>query len=714
MQLKCQKCAAELEPVPEFYECRRCRARWPVVGNIPRFFQDDNYYWGEVERQEAKQLLEDARRDSWIGAVRKHFPDRVMNISILDLQRAAWLPLLGLPKDAIALDIGSGYGAITHSLACSLSEVYSVEAIPERIEFTQTRLQQEGLKNVHLIQASAIKLPFFEESFDLVVANGVLEWVGEWDLEGDPRAAQLRFLTAAHGVLKEDGVMVVGIENRFGYGCFLGQLDHSGIPYTSLVPRRLATYVLRRDRSAHRRTVLNARREYRTYTYSARGYRKLLKQAGFKQVTLFWADAGYNQPYTLIPLSAPREIRKHFREQLVHPGNPSKMTWLRRVKEAVAAFGIPRWVLPDFVIVASKSANRNDEVQEWLRGELRRAFGHKSEGGTMPGEIVFSSKTHAFSSKHALRFVQPRWLGDRAVAKAHVRMPSWFEGQPAELANITLVRDHLAAAQKPPIRVPKPLGSHRSGSTLFYLESSASGTQFSTMVRKPGYFEDLATVQRDLSRIINASLELTELMQTCNGVSPIDPSWYEIPEDLNKLPGLCRRLEGLRYFSNLPPESSKTCVQHVDFAVENIFLEPQSSVIEVIDWEHLAAGLPPLYDVFQFISSLAYIDPRKRRPTVESKEDFYKASFADSFLSGNRLGQVIGDHVVQACRRLRISPDCVPSLLAEYLLIRLRYCRVRSITADPTPLALLRFYLEADQPLFGMLPVRAREPRHQS
>jgi ubiquinone/menaquinone biosynthesis C-methylase UbiE len=125
-----------------------------------------------------------------------------------------------LNEDATALDIGSGYGAITHALARAAKEVYSVEAIPERVEFTSIRLQQVGLTNVRLIQGSATELPLRENVFDFVVVNGVLEWVGEWDLGAPPKEVQLRFLRKVHRMLKPGGVLLLGIENRIGYGNF--------------------------------------------------------------------------------------------------------------------------------------------------------------------------------------------------------------------------------------------------------------------------------------------------------------------------------------------------------------------------------------------------------------------------------------------------------------------------------------------------------------
>ncbi|MGH9438814.1 MAG: class I SAM-dependent methyltransferase, partial [Terriglobia bacterium] len=146
---------ATLRMGEEQIECPQCNARWPVVRGIPRFFQAEDYYWGEISRQEASALLADARKDSWERSVRANVKTDELRDYYLDLQRASWLALLGLNSSAVALDVGCGYGAITHSLALSVGEVISIEAIPERIEFTQERLRQERISNVSLFQASA-------------------------------------------------------------------------------------------------------------------------------------------------------------------------------------------------------------------------------------------------------------------------------------------------------------------------------------------------------------------------------------------------------------------------------------------------------------------------------------------------------------------------------------------------------------------------------
>ena len=364
-KLQCLKCGEKLDCGPERCVCRVCGAAWPVRDGIPRFFQAPDYYWGEVGRNQALELLEAARRGSWVDAVRARFPESDnMRFGLLDLQRASWAPMLELDEQSTVLDIGSGYGAITHSLSRFAGDVYSVEAVPERIDFTRERLRQERILNVHLVQASATALPLAENSFDLVVVNGVLEWVGEWDLAVDPRTVQIDFLKRICRLLKNDGVLLIGVENRFGLGFFLGHDDHSGLPYTSLVPRPVASFMLRHNSKPHYRTQLNTRKQYRTYTYSEGGYRRLLSDAGFAEMSSYWADPGYNQPYYLVPLAIPDWVQQHSVELLDHPSSAPRRSWVRRLKRIATPFS--QRLVPDFVLLAAKQPGRSTKLQRWV------------------------------------------------------------------------------------------------------------------------------------------------------------------------------------------------------------------------------------------------------------------------------------------------------------------------------------------------------------
>jgi SAM-dependent methyltransferase len=684
--------------------CPKCGQRWPVKGGIPRFFQED-HYWGEIGRRQAQELLEAARQGRWAEAVRARFrDDDDTKAGFLSLQRASWAPMLGLDERSVALDIGCGHGAITQSLSRSAGEVYAIEAVPERLEFTQERLRQEGIGNVRLIQASATALPLLDNSFDVVVTNGVLEWVGEWDTRGNARDVQLRFLRTIRGLLKDDGVLVIGIENRFGYSTFLGSRDHSGIPYTSLVPRPIASLMLRHTSGSHYRTALNAKREYRTYTYSERGYRKLLAEAGFAEVSCRWADPGYNQPCNLIPTDVAGWVEEHWTYLLDHPGRAPSRTWRRRLKRAFARTPLLTFVLPEFLLIAAKRPGRETPLSAWLRERL--ADPPAANGSTAaPQQVVWALYTHPFARRSVVR------LRDRETARelGFAKIETGDSDENSRLEKEFDLSKKLAALLPGKARsasVPDPLGSMRLGSTVYVLESAAHGEKFSQIVRRPDYFEDEQRVRKDFGLALRGLVELSQTLQVLRDAQPADPRWYRIPKELEDSPEMIERLKARRYFSPGNPELQAAWVQHGDLSVENVFLDRRSERIEVIDWTDLAGGLPPLYDLFTLLYSGAYVPPEAGTRGYGSEEERWIASFNATFFEASAFGRIARDLTIEACRRLEVPAELIGNLLVEYVLIRAQYYLARGSSAQGRiHLEVLRRCLEPDvKPVFGDCP----------
>lgn len=701
MLLKCLKCGAKLFVSADRCFCPECLAEWPILDGIPRFFQMPNYYWGEVDVDKARKLLDAARKESWTNAVRVHFPDdEDMTVSLLDLQRASWAAMLGLDERSVALDVGSGYGAITHSISRFVGELYSIEAIPERIEFTQERLRQEGINNVQLIQASAVALPLVEKSFDLVVTNGVLEWVGEWDTQDDARCAQLKFLSTIQRLLKVDGVLVIGIENRFGYPLFLGECDHSGIAYTSLVPRRLASFMLRRSSVPHHRTRLNPRREYRTFTYSAQGYRKLLREAGFANVSCRWAEPGYNQPYHLTPLAKPQWIREQFLDLLDHPSPSPQKGWRRWLKRNLAFSSMLRLVLPEFVIVASSGMGRETKLQSWLQGHLGSATKVDARAVGQQG-AAWALYTHPFAQKSVVRLEDPKSGSESAFVKVEVRDGNSEGKLEAELANSARIGDILRAGRSLSVSVPLDLGRLRVGNVLYSLESPAHGTKLSRLVRLPGYYRNLRQIEKNFTCVVDGVIELTTALRNVSGLSDIDPGWREIPEELNSSPEMRARIEKVRYFGNSSVGFHTTWIQHGDLSVENIFFDPKTGRIEVLDWADLAGGFPPLYDLFSLLHSTGYLSPKDEALRSASEEDRWTTSFKATFLDDSRFVQSVKKLILHACDRVEVRAELIPALLAEFLIVRSHYFLRRSLVQHRAHVRMLRLCAEHGSCIFG-------------
>lgn len=678
LPLKCLRCGGRLTFGQIEVKCLDCNAQWPLIGDIPRFYPAQNYYWGEVDRQNMIRLLADARQGSWKDAVRNCFKEAYRQDYCLDLQRASWLATLGLPPTAVGLDIGCGFGALTHSMALSLGEVYAVEAVPERIEFTQERLRQEGITNVSLLQASATALPFFENSFDLIVANGILEWIGEWDTSGSPRAAQLRFLASLQRLLKEDGVLLIGIENRFARGAFRGGLDHSGRAYTSIVPRWLATAMLhwRGKTGDYVLSAPSSTSQYRTYTYSPLGYRKILKESGLEAVSIYCARPGYNQPHRLIAFeSVPLQIDD--RERFWDWKGERKPFWRRKAK--AVRNNLSPWFADSFVIVAAKSANRRNKLDEWLRKTLAESINGEKRGFASDTKLLYSTYTGKYRPKTVLAFWSPEAGRIPAIATVNARRDSAKMGD-VELGYRSLKRVRMKLAEFPetPISVPRPLGLFRDGNTICALVSKAEGTAFNRIASAERLSGNLYGIRRDFSRLLQLDLELCQILNRVEGVPTLDPAWYQIPASVAEDASLADCVRRMRYFTEFGCSGRKSLVQHGDFDLGNIFFQEETGRFEIIDWDDMASGLPPLYDPLTLMIQAALARFTGHAEPNLSWPEWRFRSFLEAFIAKSDLASLVNELLIAACERLGINPSLIPSLIVEYLLIRTHYNTARA------------------------------------
>jgi hypothetical protein len=163
----------------------------------------------------------------------------------------------------------------------------------------------------------------------------------------------LQFLRKLHRALKPEGILLIGIENRFGYRFFAGAMDHSGLPYTGLMPRWLAGLVLRHSKRPHHRSELNAGRQYRTYSYTELGYRRILRKAGFRHSTFYAAEPGYNKPISLVPLRR-NALTAHILRMVSEPNLGLRRRWPRLAKLYMSRLGLFRAFVPEFVMIVNK------------------------------------------------------------------------------------------------------------------------------------------------------------------------------------------------------------------------------------------------------------------------------------------------------------------------------------------------------------------------
>jgi arsenite methyltransferase len=82
------------------------------------------------------------------------------------------------------LDLGSGAGTdslIAAQMVGAEGRVHGIDMTPQMLATARAAAAELGLENVEFVEGEAERLPFADESFDVVVSNGVIDLVPDKD-----------------------------------------------------------------------------------------------------------------------------------------------------------------------------------------------------------------------------------------------------------------------------------------------------------------------------------------------------------------------------------------------------------------------------------------------------------------------------------------------------------------------------------------------------
>lgn len=302
-----------------------------------------SHYWNHLDPAQMEELLRDAEDRGWREALDTHLAPRVDAYTLAyatDARRADWYPLCDLPARPRVLDIGAGWGAVAIALARQGAEVLALDSTRETLEFVALRAGQEGVGDrVRCVRIDALEqaaLPLADGWADLVVMNGVLEWVGPAaPAHTSPRDAQLAVLREVGRSLAPTGQFYLAIESRWSLAALAGAQDHPGTRWTSVLPRPLASLVTRRAGQG----------PYRTWTYGYRGLRRLLREGGFGEAGFWTGIPDYRFPDLLVPI----DDGAAFRATIDRPGVSPRFA---RLLSRLSRLGLHRDAVAHFHVVA--------------------------------------------------------------------------------------------------------------------------------------------------------------------------------------------------------------------------------------------------------------------------------------------------------------------------------------------------------------------------
>lgn len=189
-------------------------AKW----NLDFYTGETGYSDGSIELE----LLEIVKNTDDFTNVLEN-DDRWPILYHLDPMRQNILKWYEFKKSSTLLEIGSGCGALTSLFCERVNQVTSVELTKIRSEINYNR----NLKydNLEIITGNFSDIEFQEE-YDYIVLNGVLEYAGSFTKGMNPYR---NFLSQILKLLKKDGIILIAIENRMGLKYLNGAPeDHTG------------------------------------------------------------------------------------------------------------------------------------------------------------------------------------------------------------------------------------------------------------------------------------------------------------------------------------------------------------------------------------------------------------------------------------------------------------------------------------------------------
>lgn len=198
----CPACGGHIQANSDEVECTDCRHHFPVEAGIPLLFWRGDW-------PDSKKDVTDIVKSFY---EKTPFPNYDGVESVNDLMqkahRGVFARLLNeqVPFNIRVLEVGCGTGQLTNYLGISHRFVFGADMCLNSLRLGQDFQQRNNLDRVGFYQMNLFKPIFKEESFPIVICNGVLHHTSD---------AYGGFQSIAR-LVKRGGYILIGLYNRFG------------------------------------------------------------------------------------------------------------------------------------------------------------------------------------------------------------------------------------------------------------------------------------------------------------------------------------------------------------------------------------------------------------------------------------------------------------------------------------------------------------------
>ncbi len=637
--LRCPACAGHLEAVDQSdsYTCASCVREFGYKEGVLWLADMDAHYHPDIPKHVMREMLSGASpeelRRRFAGMLRELPESRRFFISENALfgGRAAGQLLVELGSQDRVLDLGCGWGNLAIEASYSAGQVIAMDLAPLRARFAQLRAESLGIQNLTVLGGGdTAKLPFAAGSFDLIVLNGVWEWVAASGT-GHPDRRLVQYIREVHRVLSDRGAVLIGIENRFSAKYMTGMLEeHASLRYISLLPRWLA------DRYSERERAM----PYRVRTYGYDGIRAILKKAGYADVKLVLPLPEYRHPYRIASFSSKLAMR----DVLV------SRQWNRSRRLAISAAvstGIAKRLAHSFIVVARPRGSYKEVPLARRTIDEIRADAPELASRLDPASMIIEVST---SGSHRMVLLD-KTSGARLVS---ARVGSGYRGRLVK-AEVSAV-DRLSRSDAPAL-VRDALPQRRAAFAWGGREVGAwnwmpGRSLFDELVEDAGD-ESLNDALRWITALHRWSVAWVDIEQSHLATWVHEP-WRSINRLLPLTEVQRHEIDSrLGVFEDLLGRSMPTVFAHGDYEFRNFLRLPGGS-LAILDWELARAQAPAAGDVIHLLVS----------EVANRRGDSYGAAARALFLESGITAQRASRALQPYLQTLDVPESYVPVLVA--------------------------------------------------
>ncbi|SET21831.1 Methyltransferase domain-containing protein [Natronincola peptidivorans] len=189
-----------------------------VILNLKHYSGKDHYSDGDIENE----LLDIVKNHSDFTEILKNDIRWPVYYHLTPIRRNL-LEWYNFDNSKSLLEIGAGCGALTGLFCEKCADVTAVELSKRRAEIIAYRNKEKSNLDIVVGNLNEIEL---QKKYDYITLIGVLEYAALYTKTPSPYED---FLKNIKSMLKKDGELIIGIENKFGLKYWSGSPeDHTG------------------------------------------------------------------------------------------------------------------------------------------------------------------------------------------------------------------------------------------------------------------------------------------------------------------------------------------------------------------------------------------------------------------------------------------------------------------------------------------------------